>query len=194
MFEEDELDALAPAIRRRDSDAFVRLYDLMAGELLAFAQGHLRYREVAAEVVQSTFLQLARHGPRFRGGGRGLVAWLFATTRRACVDHHRHLTTPDPDPGSDDPAGTRSASVRSPATVHDPELARAMDQLTESQRTALLLRRVIGLAADDVARIMHLDRDAASALCRRAEAALGRTLAATAVRDPVTVARPEGGA
>lgn len=192
MTDEEQLDVLVPAIRRGEPAAFSAVYDLMAEQLLAFATGHLGDPHAAEDVVQETFLRLARNAEDFRGAGRGLLSWLYTTARRVCIDVHRHRATR---PESLTPVLPETDVAPEPVpsvTITDPDLATAMATLTESQRTALVLRRVVGLAGEEVGRVMHLDRDAVYALCRRAEAALRRALAASEPSEPAGAGRPTG--
>lgn len=172
------LDALLPALRQRDRDAFHELYDLMAGPLTAFCHGLLGDRGDAEDAVQDVFLRFSKHAKRFRGDGRSLLAWLYTTARRRCSDRRRwrarrpeRLVDVVPDRPLvvvDDPAGT---------TGFDPEVEAALAQLTEAQRTAIVLRRVVGYDGDEVGAVMGIDREAVYALCRRGETRL-RTLLA----------------
>lgn len=170
------LDELLPGLRSGEPAAMAETYDLMAGQLLAFAHGLLADRATAEDVVQDVFLRLVRTGPRFRGNGRSLLAWLYTTARRRCIDVHRrrsrrreHLA------GRDLDLANLAARPRPPADGHapdlgpDPEVVAALAQLTELQRAAIVLRRVHGFEGDEVGELLGINREAVYALCARGE-------------------------
>lgn len=181
------LDALLPRLKRLEESAFTELYDLMAPQLLTYSRGLVGGDELAADVVQDTFLRLVRHVRRFRGDGRALLRWLYTTARNRCADHgrrrrrRRELPT-DELPETATPLG---APAPDPEAVSDPELDRAMAALTEAQRTAILLRRVLGYSGEEVGAIMGIDREAVYALCARGEARLRQLLRRTATGPDV---------
>lgn len=183
------LDALLPGLRGHDRDAFHGLYDLMAGQLLAFCHGLLSDRDAAEDVVQDVFLRFSQHARRFRGDGRALLSWLYTTARNRCADRHRRrhrrperLIGAVPEDASATPAPEASGL--------DPELEAALARLTEAQRTAIVLRRVLGYDGEEVGAVLGIDREAVYALCRRGEARL-RTLLADP-SDAGAVGRLEG--
>lgn len=187
MTDAERIDGLLPELRRQEPGAFTDLYDLMAGPMLSFAHGHLGDRHAAEDVVQETFLRLARQLHRFRGDGRALLAWLYTTVRRACIDQHRRRARRGETLVGSPPAAAIAADQDAVVASSDPRLDAAMASLTEQQRTAVVLRRVVGLSGDEVADAMGLGRDAVYALCARAEAALRVLLAS----DGDAVARQE---
>jgi RNA polymerase sigma-70 factor (ECF subfamily) len=180
----EHLAALLPQLRSLDGDAFTALYDRMARQLLTFANGLVGDRQSAEDIVQDTFVRFARHARRFRGDGRALLAWLYTTARRLCIDHRRRHSTHREVPVDQLP----EIEAASPPRVRlDPDLELAMATLTEPQRTAIVLRRVLGYSGEEVGALMGLDRDAVYALCARGERALRTRLAS----DAATSDRPE---
>jgi RNA polymerase sigma-70 factor (ECF subfamily) len=180
----EHLDALLPRLRSLESDAFTALYDAMARQLLTFANGLLGDRESAEDIVQDTFVRFARHARRFRGDGRALLAWLYTTARRRCIDHRRRHSTHREVPVARLPDVEASPPV--PLQV-DPGLESAMASLTDPQRTAIVLRRILGYSGEEVGALMGLDREAIYALCARGERALRTRLAS----DAAAPDRPE---
>jgi len=172
-----ELDVLVDEIRRRSDAAFADLYRLTANHLASFAFSMLRDRRLAEDAVQQAFLELVRSAPTIKGDGRSLRAWLFRSVRFTCLDeirrksrHPESLTATTPD------------IVVSPAGIEipeiDPELERALDQLTNRQRTLIALRHVVGLSGEEVATVMEMSRPAAYAATARAEKRLRNLLLA----------------
>jgi len=172
-----ELDVLVDEIRRRSDAAFADLYRLTGNHLASFAFSMLRDRRLAEDAVQQAFLELVRSAHTIKGDGRSLRAWLFRSVRFTCLDeirrrsrHPESLTATTPD------------TVVSPAGVEipeiDPGLERALDQLSDRQRTLIALRHVVGLSGEEVASVMEMTRPAAYAATARAEKRLRKLLLA----------------
>lgn len=168
-----QIDDLLPRLRALDDDAFTALYDLMSTQLLTFTNGLLADRPTAEDVVQETFVALTRTVRKFRGDGRALLAWLYTTARRRCIDHRRrHRTT------RERPVASPPETATAPAVTDvDPAVSAALQRLTEAQRTAIVLRRVLGYSGEEVGALMGIERDAVYALCARGERALREQLA-----------------
>lgn len=168
------LDAHVAGIRDRSEAAFRAVYDAVADDLVSYAYGMLSDRRTAEDVVQQTFVELVRKGHRIRGDGRSLQAWLFKSVRFGCLDEYRrrsrrpevpHDIVPD-QPVSDDPM----------ADTLDSELEAALDLLSDRQRSAVLLRHVVGLTGDEIAKILGTTRKAAYSLLARSETRLREIL------------------
>ncbi len=170
----DALDELVDGVRNRSEEAFAAVYDLTAGALASYAYGMLRDRPAAEDAVQQAFLELTRAASTLRGDGRSLRAWLYRSVRFTCLDELRRrsrrpevVTDSLPETGYDD-------GIELP----DPQLQEALMALTERQRSLLVLRHVVGLPADEVARVMESNRTAVYAATARAERRLRRLLEA----------------
>ncbi|MFV2000503.1 MAG: RNA polymerase sigma factor [Acidimicrobiia bacterium] len=177
MNEYPELDVLVDEIRQQSDAAFADLYRLTANHLASFAFSMLRDRRLAEDAVQQAFLELVRAAPTIKGDGRSLRAWLFRSVRFTCLDeirrrsrHPESLTATTPDIVVS-PAGVEISEI-------DPELERALDQLTNRQRTLIALRYVVGLSGEEVANVMEMSRPAAYAATARAEKRLRNLLLA----------------
>ncbi|RPI25990.1 MAG: RNA polymerase sigma factor [Actinobacteria bacterium] len=168
-------DALVDGIRERSETAFSTVYRLVASDLVSFAFGMLHDRGAAEDAVQQAFLELARAAPGIEGDARSLRAWLYRSVRFSCLDELRRRTRrpetvmdPLPEPGS--PAGEPD--------LPDPDLRRALMELSERQRAIVLLRHVTGFSVDEVAEILQTNRTAVYAASARAERRLRKRLAA----------------
>ncbi len=175
-----ELDEVVAGVKARREDAFTAAYHLTASALTSFAFGMLHDRRAAEDAVQQAFLELVQAAPTLRGDGRSLRAWLFRSVRFTCLDelrrrsrHPEHLTASLPEPPAlADPSPTGAESGL------DPELEHAMGRMTERQRTLLVLKHVVGLSGDEIARIVGGNRAAVYAATARAERRLRALLPA----------------
>lgn len=148
------------------------MYDHTASDLLSFANGMLRNREAAEDVVQQAFLELVAAASSFRGRGEALRVWLFKSVRFRCLDQLRRASTREiptdriPDAGfSDDPL-----------LGVDPRVLEALDALSERQRSMVVMRHVVGMSGAEIASVFGLNRAAVYAVVRRAEQKLRAAL------------------
>lgn len=189
-----ELDDLVVGLRSGDVRAFHRCYHLTVDLLSSLAVGMLGDRRDAEEAVQDAFVALARHAGGIRGDGRSVRAWLVRTVRNACIDRLRARGRRREQPVGDVPEQPDDGA---PADLDgpDPLLETALRQLTERQRTALLLRHVAGMSGDEIADVIGGGRDAVYALVARAERSVRRHLeragAVGSAREPSSL-RPPG--
>lgn len=168
------LDTHVDGVRHRSEDAFRAVYLATADDLLSFAYGMVSDLRTAEDIVQQTFVELVRSAPKIRGGGRSLRAWLFRSVRYGCLDEYRRrsrrpevLAEDVPDLPAPDAVGEMHL---------DPVLETALMSLTPRHRTVVILRHVVGLSGDEIAKVIKTSRRAAYAVLSRAEASLRRSL------------------
>ena len=159
----------------------------MADGLVSYAYGMLRDRQAAEDAVQQAFLELARTASTFRGDGRSLRSWLYRAVRFNCLDEVRRRTRHPEHPTADLPEPP-TAGVE-PDLGLDPELEAAMAELTERQRSIIVLKHVLGFSGDEIATIVGTNRAAVYAAAARAERHLRRSL--TPVGSPRSPASEE---
>ncbi len=152
-------------IRDRSERAFSAVYQLTASGLASYAYGMLRDRAAAEDAVQQAFLELTRAAPGIRGKGRSLRAWLFRSVRFTCLDELRRRQRRPEDATADPP----DTGVTDDDPLPDPDLHEALQQLTERQRSLIVLRHVVGLSPDETARVLDTNRTAVYAATARAE-------------------------
>lgn len=149
------------------------MYDHTASDLLSFANGMLRNRAAAEDIVQQAFLELVAAAPSFRGRGEALRVWLFKSVRFRCLDQLRRASAREiptdriPDTGVTD----------DPVLGVDPHVLEALDGLSERQRSMVLMRHVVGMSGAEIASVVGLNRAAVYAVVRRAEQKLRSALA-----------------
>ncbi|NIA25451.1 MAG: sigma-70 family RNA polymerase sigma factor [Gammaproteobacteria bacterium] len=174
---EKDLDALVPALRRRDSVAFRRLYEALANPLGRFAFGMLRDRSAAEDAVQQAFLEFVKAAPDLVGDGRSVRAWLYRSVRFTCLDEIRRRSR-RPEQLMDEVPEPESQGADPVDLGFDSNLEAAFSALTPHQRTVMLLRHVVGMSGAEVAQVVGSNRAAVYAMIARAEASLRRALSA----------------
>jgi RNA polymerase sigma-70 factor (ECF subfamily) len=126
------------------------------------------------DLLADVFVQVTRYLPRFRGPDAGLRPWVFTIAHNRLVDDRRRRASRPricagevPDVGAVD---------TEPSATLDPELTRALQELTPLQREVVVLRFVADLPLNVVARITRRPRSAVKALQARGLARLARVL------------------
>ena len=188
----DELTALVPAMRALDEAALTRTYELTADLLGSIALGVVRDRGTAEEVVQETFVRFVQSVGDLRADdGRAVRAWLVRTARNLGIDRTRAASWQREDAVERLPDLDRSPAAEEEATaeVLDPAMQAALEQLTEDQRTAIVLRYVVGMSGAEIGSVLERNRAAVYTLLRRAERRLRNLLAHPF--DPDATDRPQ---
>jgi len=151
-------------VRNRDGvdaratiEAFYRDH---AQDVLAYLVWLGRDPQRAEDLMQDTFVRATRALGGYRGGSPR--SWLFAIARSTYLDdvrRRRTLPTVEIEEGRLDPDVTEIDAVRS-----------VLATLSEAQRSALLLRDLIGLPYEEVAETLGKTVGATKVLIHRARA------------------------
>lgn len=132
----------------------------------------------ASDIAQKVFTNLARRAPALTHH-TALTGWLYATTRNIAVDHVR----------AEQRRARREQEARAMQEAHTPDqpsinpdtlrpiLDEAVDQLSTTDRQAVLSRFFAGQPFDEIAASLHVSEDAARMRVARALERLRRILA-----------------
>lgn len=178
-------EALLSAFGQGDRRAAAELARRLAPRLLRFATRMLGGDGAEAEdVTQETMLRLWRLAPDWRPGEAQVATWAFRVASNLCTDRLRKRGRIDPgevpeveDPGAD-------AVARLAARERAEAVARALGDLPERQRQAVLLRHMEGLSNPEIAEIMQTSTEAVESLTARGKRALAARLAAQEKEEP----------
>lgn len=165
------IDERHPMARYADGDpeAFRELYDRWADRVYGFCLRYLGAEAEAADAVQETFRRLIQARGRYEEQGR-FESWLFTLARRACAERVRSRSSRPEDSLEEEEAPTPVADTPDPGqrtSDHD-ELRRALDELTERQREALLLAKYEGFSYAEIAEMTDTTEAAAKQRVYRA--------------------------
>lgn len=150
-------EAVLEAAQAGDEWAVQCLYDQLHPSLLRY----LRWKErsVAEDLASETWLAVAEGLARFEGNEQAFKGWIFTIARRRLADHRRregrHRTSPVPDDAfveaqsADDPSEMVTDRMSAQAAV-----ARLVSLLPPEQAEVVVLRVVVGLPVEEVARIL----------------------------------------
>jgi len=148
------LDPLLERLRSGDSTAFDEIFRAWYAPLVRLAEGMLRERAVAEEIVQDVLLELWRRRDRLAPDGSP-QAYLFQSTRNRALNHLRHArvkqrtepmvigeVAPRTEPGPDAQLVEQEIAVA---------LRAAVDDLPPRCREVFELSRVHGLKYAEIA-------------------------------------------
>ena len=176
-----EIGALLAACARQDRQAFQRLYESAAPQLLACLMRILRNRALAEDALQEVFVQVWNRAGRFdpdRGNG---WAWLIAIARYRAIDQRRRERRDAVDAGVEVEAiaGDADAATESDFSLGDRAsraLAHCLDALQPRQRECIVLAYQGGLTHTEVASRVEEPLGTVKSWIRRGLAALKRCL------------------
>ena len=142
---------LAARLARGETAAFTELYDGCANQLHHYLVVCLRSRDAADEVLQETFLRLARFHGRFNRV-ENPVAYAFAVARNEAFRKRKRMARD---------RGGWSAAELFEVMAHDDRpaleaaavVAEALDRVNEQQREIIELRFYAGLTFREIAEV-----------------------------------------
>lgn len=149
--------------------AWSALYREMAPPVL----GYLRARGAAdpEDLLGEVFLGLVRDLPDFEGDERGLRAWILRIAHNRLVDDQRRRARRPADPAAPEvlEAGgpTANAEEEGLQALELRHLREVLGELTEDQRSVLLLRILGDLTVEETATVLRKRPGAIKALQRR---------------------------
>ena len=172
MDDRSELDLVTRA-REGDVDAIGTLYDQHHETIFRYLWLRVNDLKLAEDLTGDVFMRMLSALPRYQPMGMPFRAWLYRIAHNLLVDHWRkpipldsiEEESDDGDPGLD--------VERKLLVVH---MNRAMTQLEPNQHQVIVLRFVMGLTLQEVARAMGKTEGAVKSLQHRGLTALRRAL------------------
>jgi len=178
---------LCGRIAGRDAQAFDLMVDRHQARAYRLACSILGNEADARDVSQEAFIRLYESASRFDGRSR-FTTWFHRILVNLCIDHQRRnrwwrkilpLSNPADDPGA--------PAIDPPTTERGPELEAirgqslrllngALEQLSPSQRTALLLQVQEGLSSREIAEVLKCSENTARVHVHRAIVHLKKAL------------------
>lgn len=194
---------LVAALARGEPQAFTAAYTRYRVPIYSFLVRLSGRREVADDLFQETFLQLARHAARLRPDTE-LGAWLFTVARNRYRSHRRtsllrrlrlQLATLGGGAQPTAPPGPLTPFEHASHSDLGRQLERALGQLGEAQREVLLLVAVEGLEQERAATVLGISPAALRQRLARARAELQALLdkdqgGPRAARPPAAAEQP----
>ena len=175
-----EVAGLLAGCARQDRQAFQRLYERTAPQLLACLIRMLRHRALAEDALQDVFVQVWGRAGQYQSSRGSAWAWLIAIARYRAIDLRRREsrlvagsdTDIDQIPGEDEPEDALAALGRHASKA----LTTCLDALQPRQRECIVLAYQGGLTHTEVASKIDEPLGSVKSWIRRGLTALKRCL------------------
>jgi RNA polymerase sigma-70 factor (ECF subfamily) len=137
-----------------DQRAFAELYERHHRTIFTFLLHLTGARSAAEDLLQEAFLRAWRARARYRASGE-FRAWLFTIARRLAVDRFRRedLAWEENPSALDTAVSFEAPDRRAEARDELTRLQRALTQLPPAQREVVLLARLVGAGAEEIAKV-----------------------------------------
>ncbi len=173
-------DTLLVLYANGDAAAARLLTARLSPRVLGYATRLLADRAEAEDVTQEAMLRLWRIAPQWRSGEAQVSTWLYRVATNLCTDlkrSRRGRAGLALDDAPDVAASGESALAALMQADRMTALQRALSQLPDRQRQAVVLRHIEGLANPQIGQIMDLGVEAVESLTARGKRALAAILA-----------------
>lgn len=177
MSSTDEDALLLARFAAGDQGAARTLTDTLLPNVMRQAWRMLGDEAEAEDVAQEAMLKLWRQAPDWRAGEAKVSTWMFRVTHNLCIDRLRRRRPSsglDEMPEMPDPAV--SVLERLGRTEETRTLARAIMELPDRQRDALVMRHFEGASNPDIAERLDCSVEAVESLLARARRQLTRRM------------------
>lgn len=153
------------------------LIDRLAPRILRLAQRLLGDQAEAEDVVQEAMLRLWQIAPEWRAGAAQPSTWLYRVAVNLATDRLRRRRGVALDSIAEPPHPAPAAVERMIRGEREQALARALEQLPERQRVAVVLRHIEGLSNPEIAGLLDIGVEAVESLTARGKRRLTQLLA-----------------
>lgn len=170
--------ALLAAYAAGDAAAARTLVEAHAPRALALATRMLGRRAEAEEVAQEAMLRLWRAAPDWRAGEARISTWLYRVVSNLCTDRLRKARTVALPEDYDAPDDAPGAQAQMETDERADALQKALAELPERQRLAIVLRHLEERSNGEIAEVMELSVDAVESLQARGRRKLRELLGA----------------
>jgi len=162
QIDEQAVTRLVERFQAGDMEAFGDLYKLYFDQVYGYLKVALKDRDEAEDIAQQAFTQALEALPRYELRGRPFGAWLLRIVRNLAVDAMRRngrieVTDPAELDRRRERAQRPSDDDDEPVIswISDGDLLLFVQQLTPPQRQAVVLRFVLEVPNQEIARILN---------------------------------------
>ena len=134
-------------------EAFERLYEEHAGDLLAFLAYRVGDRVLAEDLLADTFEKVLRSRRPFDPRKSSEKTWVYAIALNCVRDHHRRKAAEGRALEQAGPPAAEASPSPAPEVEDRDEVGRALGKLADEEREAIALRFGAELTVPEIARL-----------------------------------------
>jgi len=167
---------LMAAVAQGNKGAFTALVTRHLNPVIRYAQRYVGTLTDAQDVAQEAFIRLWKHATRWEQQGFSLRSWVFRITYNLCIDELRKRK-PTTSIEQDDLVDSNDLPEKELAREqHKREVTRAINELPERQRDAIILCVYQGLTNIEAAATLDVSVDALESLLSRGRRSLKKKI------------------
>jgi len=170
--------ALVRAAQDGNSEAFAQLYDLYVERVFRYVYFRVSDDRTAEDVTSEVFLKAWENLAHYQSRETPFIAWLYRIAHHTVIDHYRASRASIPLEEVGEMADPVQADLEDGMENHiqSAQLRRSIQRLTREQQQVVILKFVVGLSTQEIARQMGKRQGAVRALQMRALKALAQDL------------------
>jgi RNA polymerase sigma-70 factor (ECF subfamily) len=170
---------LMVAVAQGDREAFTELVTRHLTPVVHFAMRYVGRRPDAEDVAQEAFIRLWKHAAEWEEKGFSIRSWIYRITYNLCIDELRKRKPLTPVEDEVILASTEQPDEDVYQDQRQRQVAAALKELPERQRTALVLCVYQGLSNQNAATVMDISVEALESLLSRARRMLRNKMTET---------------
>ncbi len=172
---------LIKRVAQGESDAATLLIERHQGPLRSFLIKLTRRPHLADDIAQDTFIRMLRYADRY-DPKYALKTWLFTIARRLFINHtrraeQRNVSSEYLGMASEGPTTEQLTTRADELNYKKQKIDAALDRLTETQRTCIVLFHQQEMSIQEVAKVMELPTGTVKSHLHRGRATMRKTLA-----------------
>src|SRR6266404_765976 len=148
-----ETDALVKQAQDGDKQALAELWDTITPKLFGYLINVVKDKQLAEDVLQSTWLKAVTNIGQFGQRGSNFSAWLFAIAKNECRQHWRKH--------KDEALTENLLQDREPSHTpkyeHQILVEQILNLLSEDDKELIRLRYIADLPINDIAKILNIN-------------------------------------
>jgi RNA polymerase sigma-70 factor (ECF subfamily) len=137
-----------------DREALGKLWDLITPKLFGYLINTLRDKQLAEDILQTTWLKAIKALHTFQSRGAGISPWLFAIAKNECKQHWRKEVK---NLELDDATTNLASANYQTNNNHLLLVEQVLNKLSEEDKELLRLRYIADLPPNDIAKILNIN-------------------------------------
>jgi RNA polymerase sigma-70 factor, ECF subfamily len=160
----DKENILISRAQNGDKEALGELWDDITPKLFGYLINTLSRKEIAEDILQSTWLKAVKSIDKYQSRGIGFNAWIFAIAKNECFQYWRGSNREVPLEERNHDLPTNEHNITNNRIMVNQMLA----SLSENDRELIKLRYIGGLTIGEISKVLDINYIAARVRIHRA--------------------------